>query len=237
MAIHPHGAAPDRPAIALALGLGLWNVAINRLIPERFYVPANLAITVLIYRFGRTNGLSRKGIVGSVTTRSAATSITAAAAVGAATALSSRIPMISELFEDDRVDPDDVAYQTFVRIPLGTVVLEEVAFRGVLPALLGGEARHRPSPAAAIGFGFWHVLPTLRTLDINAVTKKKTRLGAVTGAVVATTAVGLAFDAMRLRSRTIATPSLVHWAANATAYALAARRKIDPTRFRTSQLG
>ena len=42
-----------------------------------------------------------------------------------------------------------------VRIPLGTVVLEEVAFRAVLPALL--------SPVAAAGlFGLWHVVPTAR---------------------------------------------------------------------------
>ena len=46
-------------------------------------------------------------------------------------------PGLTELFNDSRVD-DGVPrlfYEVFIRIPLGTVLLEEVAFRGALPAV------------------------------------------------------------------------------------------------------
>ena len=48
-------------------------------------------------------------------------------------------------------------FQVLVRIPLGTVLLEEVAFRGVLPALLGAAPAIRwrwgPVIGASVAFG------------------------------------------------------------------------------------
>jgi CAAX protease family protein len=52
-----------------------------------------------------------------------------------------------------------LAYHACVRIPLGTVVLEEVAFRSVLPALAA--RRYGISGGVLIAsalFGLWHVL-------------------------------------------------------------------------------
>ena len=48
------------------------------------------------------------------------------------------MPAVNELFEDRRVSTGvaTLLYQAVVRIPLGTVLLEEIAFRSVLPALL-----------------------------------------------------------------------------------------------------
>ena len=62
----------------------------------------------------------------------------------------------------------EVAYQVTVRIPAGTVLWEEVAFRGVLQATL---RRVLPRPAALAVtsgvFGLWHVRPTVEALRIN----------------------------------------------------------------------
>ena len=52
-----------------------------------------------------------------------------------------------------------MAYESLARIPVGTAVFEEVAFRGVLPGLI---ARTTTEPAAvglsSLLFGLWHVL-------------------------------------------------------------------------------
>ncbi|NND02074.1 MAG: CPBP family intramembrane metalloprotease [Acidimicrobiia bacterium] len=136
------------------------------------------------------------------------------------------------MFDDERVSPDDVAYQMLVRIPLGTVVLEEVAFRAVLPVLLDGIERSTPSVSSAVLFGLWHVLPTLNTLDINEVADPTSRVKAVGGGVGATAVVGWLFDWLRLRTGSVTAPMLVHWSANAVSYAIAAHRR--PTRTRLS---
>jgi membrane protease YdiL (CAAX protease family) len=56
----------------------------------------------------------------------------------------------------------------FIVVPLGTVLLEEVAFRGVL---LGLVRRHRSATWASITssvlFGLWHILPSLRLNHAN----------------------------------------------------------------------
>jgi uncharacterized protein len=58
----------------------------------------------------------------------------------------------------------------FVLIPIGTVLLEEVAFRGVLWGLL---PTARGTAVATIGssvlFSLWHVLPSLGLDSDNAV--------------------------------------------------------------------
>jgi membrane protease YdiL (CAAX protease family) len=61
-----------------------------------------------------------------------------------------------------------VAYQTLVRIPLGTVVLEEVAFRGVVLGL-GGSAYGWvwATVLSAALFGMWHALPARDLVRLN----------------------------------------------------------------------
>ena len=63
-----------------------------------------------------------------------------------------------------------VAYQALVRIPVGTVLWEEAAFRGVLQASL---RRVLPGPAAiavtSAVFGLWHIRPTADALRINQI--------------------------------------------------------------------
>lgn len=128
-----------------------------------------------------------------------------------------RIPATSGLFDDARADPDRVAWETLVRIPLGTVVLEETLFRHALPGVTG-------ESGAAVLFGLWHVLPTLAALDINGVEDVSTRTRTVVAGVAATAAAALPLSWLRRRGGLLA-PMLTHWAVNATAYALAARRR------------
>ncbi len=211
-------------------GLGAWNVVVNRHLPEQYYVPANLAVAAAAYLLARTAGTGddelgvRAGDVGSgLGWGSAAAGVVATGAV-----VASRHARTSGLFNDARAARGNVAYETLLRIPLGTVVLEEVAFRAVLPALLAAGPRRRVSVASGALFGLWHVLPTLETLNINRIFDRKTRLQAIAAGVAATAVAGLALDELRLRSRSLLASMLTHWSANAVSYGLAAHRAAQP---------
>ena len=187
--------------VALVLGiLVLHNLLTNLWFPDRWtYVPVNLATA---------GGLVTVAGVG-VPVGAWSPGVAAAAVVLAAIALVSVVA--PRLLADQRmagVDVRGTAWRAFVRIPLGTVVLEEVAFRAVLPALL--------SPAAAAGlFGLWHIAPTAKALDVNGVRRR--RAAAVAGAVAATTVVGLVLWELRVATGGVAAPALVHVAANSGA--------------------
>ena len=118
-----------------------------------------------------------------------------------------------------------VAYQVTVRIPVGTVLWEETAFRGVLQAAL---RRVLPGPAAIAVtsgvFGIWHIRPTIAALRINDMQtgSRAGVAGGVAAAVAGTAAVGALLSGFRHRSGSLAAPVLLHLTANCGA-ALAAR--------------
>jgi len=184
--------------VLIVCGLVVHNLLTNLWFSDRWYVPVNLAtaafLVVMVGCPGRVAGW----------------------AVGAAGALVVLLVIAlvavvrPPLLADQRmagVDARGTAWRALVRIPLGTVVLEEVAFRGVLPALV--------SPVGAAGlFGLWHVLPTLRTLDVNGLRRPAWVVG---GAVVGTAAVGLVFSGLVAATGSLLAPAMVHVAANSGA--------------------
>ena len=121
----------------------------------------------------------------------------------------------------------EVTYQVMVRIPVGTVLWEETAFRGVLLAALRRVMPRGTAVAVASGvFGIWHIRPTIGALRANklAAGPGKT-VAAVTAGVAATAAGGVLLSWLRIRSGSLAAPVLLHLAANCTgplaAYAIA----------------
>ena len=110
-----------------------------------------------------------------------------------------------------------------VRIPAGTVLWEEVAFRGVLQAAL---RRILPQPAAMAVtsgvFGLWHVRPTVEALRVNELAASRRAAAGQVAAAVAGTAAALLLSWLRERSGSLAAPVLLHLSANCGA-ALAAR--------------
>jgi membrane protease YdiL (CAAX protease family) len=134
------------------------------------------------------------------------------------------------LFADERaagVATRALAYETAVRIPVGTALFEETLFRGLLLAWL----RRRTTPLRAVAasstlFGLWHILPTWETLAgyAGGVLRSRspaTAAATVGGAVVTTGLAGAAFSALRLRSGSLATPVIVHAAVNASGFVAA----------------
>ena len=204
-------------------GLAVWNYLINRVIPDRHYVTANLAATGAVVAAGLLRADPEQ--LGLRSGRGFRVGLPGAVAVAALAAVASRLPATRGLFDDARVRTDDVLFQVGWRIPLGTVVLEEITFRSVLPALLEGPDRTGVSKASAGLFGAWHVIPTLNTLDINQVRDVSARMKAVALAVAVTAGAGGALDWARVRSRSVTAPILIHWATNAASYVLAAQRR------------
>jgi membrane protease YdiL (CAAX protease family) len=146
----------------------------------------------------------------------------AAAPVVAALALAALAPATQPLLDDQRVvglDRRQLAYQVLLRIPVGTVAWEEIAFRGVLQAAL---RRVLTGPAAtvvgSVVFGLWHVRPTAEALTANGLAATRgARIARVTAAVAGTAAVGALLSLLRDRSGSLAAPVLLHLAANSTA--------------------
>jgi uncharacterized protein len=126
------------------------------------------------------------------------------------------VPALRPLLTDARIagmDGAQLAYQAAVRVPFGTVLWEEVAFRGVL---LAAGARVLSLPAAtavsSAVFGIWHIRPTLAALAANDVVGA--RVVPVALACLGTAAAGIAFTLLRLGSGSLLAPALLHVATN-----------------------
>ncbi len=140
------------------------------------------------------------------------------------------VPTARPLLGDERITGltgREVAYQVMVRIPVGTVLWEETAFRGVLQAALRRVMPGGTAVAVASGvFGIWHIRPTIGALRANklAAGPGKT-LAAVSAGVAATAAGGALLSWLRIRSGSLAAPVLLHLATNCAgplaAYAIA----------------
>ncbi len=185
----------------------------NLLVPHAWYVPANLFTTGLLLALagGTRVGPVRPGL---------AAGLPIAGLLGLALAVAAHTPRLRPLLADRRMESvglPGTLYRAIVRIPVGTVVLEEVAFRGVLLALLLDVV---PTGGAVVVnaflFGLWHVLPTQAALEINGLARRH-RLWAIAGSVVAMTGVGFAFCWLRLATGGLVAPMIVHATANSGA--------------------
>ncbi len=204
-----------RPALLAALTvLAVSNVVSNRLWPQG-YVVWNLAVAAVLLLLARAVGLrwADLGLGRERLRRGLLLGVAAAAAVGAVYAVGVAIPAMRTALADPRgaAPLAAVLFVALVRVPLGTVVLEELAFRGVLPALVGG-GWWRATLVSSGLFGLWHVLPAMGAP--NAVSGALGSTGAVVGTVLFTTAAGVVFRASQRWSGHLVTPMLLHAATN-----------------------
>jgi membrane protease YdiL (CAAX protease family) len=211
--------------------LALHNVVGNEVLPAATYVPVNIATGAALFgiALGAGCSLAGLGLARSTLPKGVAAGAVAALLVAVVLALAAAIPATRVLFEDRRVanvDGAELVYQAFVRIPVGTAAFEELAFRGVLLALLLRITSTVPAVmASSVLFGLWHVLPTLSALRVNELAAGTgARLGAVAGAVIATAVAGGLFCWLRLVTGSLVAPMIAHTATNSfaivTAYAV-----------------
>lgn len=228
--VPPASDATAAPAVTAVVVLAAANVMSNRVLPRSWYVPWNMAValglTVLAMGWDRRSphevGFAewRKGLRWGAGT---AGGVTALYLCGLA------LPATRELFDDERASEElrGLLFDAFVAVPLGTVLLEEVAFRGVVPALFESRwgSKAGVGGAAAL-FGLWHVLPSWTLSSANAGLRTRFdgpggRLLTVAGSVLATTAVGVGFSWLRRRSGSLLAPVILHTSTNSLGYLLA----------------
>ncbi|WP_420880115.1 CPBP family intramembrane glutamic endopeptidase [Rhodococcus sp. (in: high G+C Gram-positive bacteria)] len=192
-------------ALGFASALVAWN---NGVLPalrlsSRHRATAGAVVAAAATAAGMAGGLRRNEVgLGNIRAGLRWGSAAAAAPVaGYAVALA--VPSLHNRF----VVPDEVR-RDFVEwvaahIPFGTVVTEELLFRGLLTALTD---RAFPPPGAtairAAAFGLWHVHPAHVAND------------SVPGTVVFTASASLVFDWLRARSGSVLAPALLHLAVN-----------------------
>jgi membrane protease YdiL (CAAX protease family) len=131
------------------------------------------------------------------------------------------IPTTAHLLRDGRVllDGPAMAFRVLVDIPLGTVLLEELAFRGTLFGLLRDRWDARVAVvASSLIFGLWHVAGVVG--GAGGASAAQVAL-AVAGTLVATTVAGLGFAWLRVRSQSLVAPVLAHIATNSLTFAAA----------------
>jgi uncharacterized protein len=190
------------------------NVVSNRLWPEGYLV-WNLGMAGVLLVVARLAGVAWAdlGLHGLRLRRGLVIGALAVAAVALVYAAAVDLPAPPTAFVDSRgaVPLAAVLFVALVRIPLGTVVLEELAFRGVLPALVGG-GWWRATLVSSGLFGLWHVLPSMGSG--SAVTNTLGTSGAVVGTVLFTAAAGVMFRAWQRWSGHLVTPMLLHAATN-----------------------
>ena len=187
-----------------------------------------VVLVVLARRHGLTwdcLGLSRRGLPKGLGWGTAAVGVVAVVyLVGAV------LPLTRPAFHDVRyhLQPGAALLAALVVIPLGTVLLEEVAFRGVLLGLVN---RHRGAGWARVSsstlFGLWHVLPSLRLTRANAAAATVFGAGmagqvlAILASVGFTALAGLLLCELRRRSGSLLAAAGLHWATNGLGVVLA----------------
>ena len=213
-----------RTAVAALAAL---NVVNNELAPGWSYLPVNALAGWGLISLARRDGVSRAelGLDPARLAAGARAGGMLGLGIGAAVAAAAVLPQGRPWFADERSASAGIgglAYQTAVRIPVGTALFEEIAFRGVLPALGARIWGRRRADAIAAGlFGLWHVLPTRHAARANPGMHRAGAGPAIAGGVAITAAAGLAFSALRNRTGSLAAPVLVHAATNAASFAAA----------------
>jgi membrane protease YdiL (CAAX protease family) len=218
--------------IVFASAILAYSVAIDRVIPNGAYVPANLAAAGAAVAAARWCGVpfADMGLRRDRLGRGLRVGLVAAILIAAAVAVVAAVPAARRYLADQRVTgaAGHVAFELVVRVPFGTALAEELIFRGALLGLfLQRHPRRSAIAMSSLVFGFWHVLPTLNTLHLDAVGSlthgDALRTGAaVLVSVLATALAGWGFAWLRFRAGSVLAPVLAH--ASVNSFALLAGR-------------
>jgi membrane protease YdiL (CAAX protease family) len=220
----------------VAAALAAYNNLVNRWAPfHRWaYVPLNLVVTAVLLALALGPlGLATADVgLGRDLGRGAALGAASGLVLAIPVALLLRSEAGTEVLADARLrgsGPREIVYRALVRVPLGTAVPEEIAFRGVLFALWEPHGPVVAAVASSLAFAVWHVVPALNRLLANhPQASPGERLRAVAAAVAFTSAAGVFLVGLRLVAGNLAAPLLLHAVLNAacTAAAFAAHRRL-----------
>lgn len=205
-----------RAALGLAFGALVGYHELRRLvIPDELHFATNTTMVAVMAGVAAASamtaeelGLTRAGVPKGL--RDGAVAAGAIGAVVAVAALAGVDPT-GTMGDRGAVSGGEMLFQVFVEIPIATVLLEELAFRGVLGGLLGRVVTQRWAIACtSLAFGLWHVSPHSFT--------SLGRAGGALGTIAITTFAGVCFHLLRRRSGSLLAPMLAHWGTNGMAF-------------------
>jgi membrane protease YdiL (CAAX protease family) len=116
------------------------------------------------------------------------------------------------------LDGAQIAFQALIRIPIGTALFEEFAFRGVLLGLFSRRGRAFGVVASSVAFGLWHIRPTMDIIEANIADASAAASASLVAAAVVTTGLaGAALCWLRRRGGGVAAPWAFHAVMNSLA--------------------
>jgi hypothetical protein len=227
------GSVRTRTALAGCVALlGVTAILVGTLIPAWAYPLINTAVAGALVVLARAAGATSQAIGFTFGRRTLLAALIGLVAVAAVLAVGWTLPYTRHVFTASpaaSITFTDLLWVMLIRVPFGTVLLEEVAFRGVLPALMGADGRRwmwRPVLGASILFGLFHLFPALHQGRCDA--QAGHDLFCPAGPVFGTAAVmivamglGIALCAVRQIGGGLLAPFAVHTAANSAGYLLA----------------
>ncbi|TXK35918.1 CPBP family intramembrane glutamic endopeptidase [Nonomuraea sp. C10] len=208
------------------------NVLNNRVAP-RLGPLTSAAATAALVAMARRSGVTWEELGFEHGRRGAVIGGVLVTGVAAVYTVGITLPRTRPLFHDERalsLTRARVLEEALLQVPFGTVLLEEVGFRGALHAML--RRAHGQATATAVSsalFGLWHILPAVDMARANpalgAVVAGESpgRLDTarvVAGSVLSTAAAGVLFTELRRRGGLLA-PSMLHLATNSLGYLFA----------------
>ena len=211
--------------LALLVSVTLLN---NAAAPDLYLLWACGAIGGLVL-LARADGLQRRDWgFGPVTGRATRAAAVLAGVTATAMLVGTQLPGVATAYEDDRVagmSAGQVAFAALIRVPVGTALVEELAFRGVLLAMLTRRYGIGWGVAgSSVAFGAWHLLPSLDLATGNAAIGSALGthpLAAAGIAMVAASLAGAFLCLLRIKYDHVIAPLAVHVTTNSVGYLLA----------------
>lgn len=211
------------PALAgCVVLLSVWDIVVRPVLPSELHLMGGLIVAGCAVALGLWGGLDAEGLglsPGRLTDGLRYGGL-AFGAVTAVVLLGLVIPVTRHEFHSTRADitAGHLLVQVLATIPLGTIVVEELIFRGaVLGLLLLAMPTAWAFVACSVLFGLWHVPAVLGAASGS----HAQALAVAAGTFVATFAAGAVFCWLRLRSGSLLAPAMAHFATNTVALIVA----------------
>lgn len=219
------------PLAVVLLVLVALNIINNRVAPQTHYLLWAFGFSVVLIAIGLLDGcswtdmgLGRAYLLSGVLWGGLCIGIIALIYF-----IGSLIRRTRKAFHDERMSglsASGVLFQALVEVPLGTVLLEEIAFRSVLFAMLARRfGLGWAIVLSCVAFGLWHILPSIGTHEQNPALGSVVGEGrrgnvlAVTLSVISTGASAIVFILLRLVSGSVIAAMGLHWGTNGLGYA------------------
>ena len=217
--------AKPRTIATLIVVIGVllvWNLYGRQEVPANPRIAANAALALVLLGLAAFAGLRSAdlGLAKKDLGQGALWGGAAFLVVAAFLIASARLSNTGHYFDTHRttIDLARLWFEALVAIPLGTVLLEEIAFRSVILGLFQRlTSTWRAVTLSSILFGLWHLQGV-----ISSTSGSQSRVAlAALGTFAATFVAGLVFSWLRLRSNSLLASAMAHVATNSVALVVA----------------